>query len=93
MGRNEEIHVQSTKKVVEHVKEKHETVDEYAGEPSASDGYESHNFVEQKLLTHIDKTGDIIKKQKSPHSTDDRNINRHAEKFNRLPKNKKNELR
>ena len=90
MGRNEEIHVQSAKKVVEHVKEKHETVNEYAGEPSALDGYESHNFVEQKLLTHIDQTGDIIKKQKRSHSTDDRTINRYAEKHNRLPKKKKN---
>lgn len=90
MGRNKEIHVQSAKKVVEHVKEKHETVNEYAGESSAPDGYESHNFVEQKLLTHIDQTGDIIKKQKSPHSTDDRTINRYAEKHNRLPKKKKN---
>lgn len=90
MGRNEEIHVQSAKKVVEHVKEKHETVNEYAGEPSAPDGYESHNFVEQKLLTHIDQTGDIIKKQKRSHSTDDRTINRYAEKHNRLPKKKKN---
>ena len=90
MGCNEEIHVQSAKKVVEHVKEKHETVNEYAGEPSAPDGYESHNFVEQKLLTHIDQTGDIIKKQKRSHSTDDRTINRYAEKHNRLPKKKKN---
>ena len=48
MGRNEEIHVQSTKKVIEHVKEKHEVVDEYASESSVPDGYESHNFVEQK---------------------------------------------
>lgn len=92
MGRNEEIHVQSTKKVIEHVKEKHEVVDEYASESSVPDGYESHNFVEQKLLTHIDQTGEIIKKAKRTHGTDDKNVNRQAEKFNRLPKSKKNKM-
>lgn len=63
-GYDEEVHIQSSKKVVEHVKDKHEIISKYNSDSVTSDEYENHNFVGQKLLTHVDQTDDIMKNRK-----------------------------
>lgn len=88
-GYDEEVHIRSSKKVVEHVKDKHETIREYSGDPAASDEYENHNFVEQKLLTHVDQTGETMKNRKMPYKADDKNLNKQTGKSRQIPKNKK----
>lgn len=83
VGRNEEIHVQSSKQVFEHIKEHHEAADKYSGDSgsSASAGQERHNFVGQKSFTHVDQTEKVTKDRKVLNSPD--------KKFRKLPKNKK----
>ncbi|MDE7268524.1 MAG: hypothetical protein K2N89_13775 [Lachnospiraceae bacterium] len=92
-GFDEGVHIQSSKKVVEHVNKKHETINEHSGDPNASAGQDSHNFVEQKLLTHVDQTEDIMKNRKNPYITEDDRLKGQADKSGRVPKNKKNEKR
>lgn len=88
-GHNEEVHIQSSRKVVEHVKEKHEIINEYDDSQPASAGGERHNFVEQKLLTHVDQSEDVVENQKVLRNSADKSLRKQDGKFSKLLKDKK----
>lgn len=89
LERDEEIYIQSAKKAAGHVREKQEIANEYNDGVFRSDGYESHDFVEQKLSTHADLTEERTKKRKMQHGSVGSSLGRRNEKFDKLPKNKK----
>lgn len=88
-GYDEEVHIQSSKKVVEHVKDKHEIISKYNSDSVTSDEYEYHNFVGQKLLTHVDQTEDIMKIRKVPYKTNDKSMNKQINKSRQTTEYKK----
>lgn len=88
VGRDEEIHIQSSKKVVGNVKEAYETMNEYGYDSAAYDKNKKHGFVEQKVLTRVDQSEEIVKDRSTSHNYGYKNPNKQDEKFSRQPKNK-----
>lgn len=87
--RDKEVHIQSSRKVVEHVKEKHEIINEYGDSQAVFDGSERHNSAEQRLVAHVDQSEDVVKNQKISRSSDDRILSKRDGKFSKLRKDKK----